>query len=64
MKLGELPAGTTPEGKQIIRRGLVARKDIKEGDTLYEETPMVSALHPDLEVSFNANYRRQLTFSI
>ncbi|KAF7724736.1 hypothetical protein EC973_000764 [Apophysomyces ossiformis] len=52
VKLGELPAGITPEGKPIIRRGLVARKDVSEGEVLYTESPLVSALHPGLEGSF------------
>ncbi|KAL0089415.1 MAS20 protein import receptor-domain-containing protein [Phycomyces blakesleeanus] len=52
VKIGELPAGTSPEGKPIIRRGLVAAEDIEEGQTLYTESPMISALHPSLERTY------------
>jgi CDP-glycerol glycerophosphotransferase (TagB/SpsB family) len=31
-------------------RGLTADKDFAEGDVLYTETPLISALHPHLEV--------------
>lgn len=48
--LGELPAGKTEDGKPIIRRGLVADRDIAEGEVIYQESAFVSALHPDLEV--------------
>ncbi|KAI8334581.1 MAS20 protein import receptor-domain-containing protein [Chlamydoabsidia padenii] len=47
--LGEIPVGTNPEGKTIIRRGLVAEKDFAEGDVLFTEAPLVSALFPALE---------------
>lgn len=49
--LGEIPVGTNPEGKTIIRRGLVAQKEFAEGDVLFTEAPLVSALFPALEVS-------------
>ncbi|KAI8376116.1 uncharacterized protein BYT42DRAFT_546835 [Radiomyces spectabilis] len=52
VKLGELPVGTSPEGKTIVRRGLVADKDIAEGEVIYKEDPIVSALHPALEGSY------------
>ncbi|KAI7862753.1 MAS20 protein import receptor-domain-containing protein [Spinellus fusiger] len=50
--IGELPAGVSADNKPIIRRGLVAREAIEEGQTLYVESPLVSALHPCLEGSY------------
>lgn len=50
MRLAELPAGETPEGKQIVRRGLVANEDLEEGQVIYTESPLVSGLYPSFEV--------------
>ncbi|KAI9499217.1 hypothetical protein BDB00DRAFT_880921 [Zychaea mexicana] len=55
VRLGELPAGETPEHKPIVRRGLVANEDLKDGQTIYTETPLVSGLHPALEGEY-CNY--------
>ncbi|KAI9025892.1 MAS20 protein import receptor-domain-containing protein [Phycomyces nitens] len=60
VKIGELPAGTSAEGKPIIRRGLVAAEDLEEGQTLYTETPMVSALHPGLERTYCNNCLKKI----
>ncbi|KAI8063540.1 hypothetical protein BC940DRAFT_277672 [Gongronella butleri] len=49
LKLGEIPVGTNPEGKTIVRRSLVATKDFSEGDVLFTEEPLVSSLLPGLE---------------
>ncbi|ORX53204.1 MAS20-domain-containing protein [Hesseltinella vesiculosa] len=49
LKLGEIPVGTNPEGKTIVRRSLVATQDFAEGDVLFSEDPLVSAVHPGLE---------------
>ncbi|CAO3617450.1 unnamed protein product [Cunninghamella blakesleeana] len=49
LTLGELPVGKNAEGKTIVRRGLVAQKDFEEGDVLFSESPLVSALFPSLE---------------
>ncbi|KAI9304336.1 hypothetical protein BJ944DRAFT_87412 [Cunninghamella echinulata] len=49
VKLGELPSNTMENGKQAMRRGLVADMDIKAGEVIYEETPMISTLNPDSE---------------
>ncbi|KAI9483280.1 MAG: hypothetical protein EXX96DRAFT_137013 [Benjaminiella poitrasii] len=51
VKLGELSAGKNDEGTPIVRRSLVADKDITEGELIYTERPLVSALYPDLEGS-------------
>lgn len=50
MRLAELPAGETPEGKPIVRRGLVANEDLEEGQVIYTESPLVSGLYPSFEV--------------
>ncbi|KAI7907964.1 uncharacterized protein BX663DRAFT_464434 [Cokeromyces recurvatus] len=52
VKLGELPAGKNEEGTPIVRRSLVADKDIVEGELIYTERPLVSALYPDLEGTY------------
>ncbi|ORZ21253.1 MAS20 protein import receptor-domain-containing protein [Absidia repens] len=49
LTLGEIPVGTNAEGKTVIRRGLVAERDFAEGDVLFTEAPLVSALFPALE---------------
>ncbi|KAI8093488.1 MAS20 protein import receptor-domain-containing protein [Halteromyces radiatus] len=49
LTLGEIPVGKNPEGKTIIRRGLMAEKEFAEGDVLFTEVPLVSALYPNLE---------------
>ncbi|ORZ19925.1 hypothetical protein BCR42DRAFT_226303 [Absidia repens] len=49
LTLGEIPVDTNAEGKTIVRRGLVAEKDFDEGDVLFTEAPLVSALFPSLE---------------
>lgn len=59
MKLGELPAGTTDEGKPIVRRGLVADVALTEGQHVYTEGPLVSALHPALEVRLKQDERQR-----
>ncbi|KAG2205123.1 hypothetical protein INT47_002217 [Mucor saturninus] len=50
-RLAELPAGVNEEGSPIVRRSLVADKDIAEGEVIYSERPLVSALYPELEGS-------------
>ncbi|KAG2226584.1 hypothetical protein INT45_005070 [Circinella minor] len=55
VRLAELPAGKTPEGKPIVRRGLVADEEVKDGQTIYTESPLVSGLHPSLEGEY-CNY--------
>jgi import receptor subunit TOM20 len=49
--LAELPAGVNEEGTPIVRRSLAADKDIAEGEVIYSERPLVSALYPELEGS-------------
>ncbi|RUP43210.1 hypothetical protein BC936DRAFT_137470 [Jimgerdemannia flammicorona] len=49
VRIDELPEGVTDDGKQIIRRGLVATRDFDEGEVIYTEIPVVSALEPALE---------------
>ncbi|ORY98232.1 MAS20 protein import receptor-domain-containing protein [Syncephalastrum racemosum] len=61
VKLGELPAGTTDEGKPIVRRGLVADVALTEGQHVYSEGPLVSALHPALEGSYCNHCLRKVT---
>lgn len=51
VKLAELPAGVNEEGTPIVRRSLVADKDIAEDEIIYSERPLVSALYPELEGS-------------
>ncbi|KAJ3214326.1 hypothetical protein HK099_006928 [Clydaea vesicula] len=51
VKLHETQHGTTPEGKQLIRRGLVLLKDVKEGEVIFSEDPFVSSLFIDKEES-------------
>ncbi|KAI8087046.1 uncharacterized protein B0P05DRAFT_533471 [Gilbertella persicaria] len=51
VKLSELPAGVNEEGTPVVRRSLTADKDIAEGETIYSERPLVSALFPELEGS-------------
>ncbi|CAO3621831.1 unnamed protein product [Cunninghamella blakesleeana] len=48
VKLAELPSNTL-ENSQTMRRGLVADKDMKAGEVIYEEFPLISALNPDME---------------
>ncbi|CEG75885.1 hypothetical protein RMATCC62417_10861 [Rhizopus microsporus] len=48
-KLAELPVGTNEEGKPVVRRGLVANRDISADEDIYSEEPIVSALFPQLE---------------
>ncbi|KAJ8657262.1 hypothetical protein O0I10_007078 [Lichtheimia ornata] len=55
VRLAELPAGETPEGKPIVRRGLVANEDLEEGQVIYTESPLVSGLYPSFEGSY-CNY--------
>lgn len=55
VKLAELPAGTNEEGTPVVRRALVADKDIAEGEVIYSERPLVSALYPELE-GYHCNY--------
>ncbi|KAI9342140.1 hypothetical protein BD770DRAFT_398764 [Pilaira anomala] len=50
-RLAELPAGVNEEGTPVVRRSLVADKDIAEGEVIYTERPLVSALFPELEGS-------------
>ncbi|KAI8363871.1 hypothetical protein EDC96DRAFT_512075 [Choanephora cucurbitarum] len=49
VKLAELPAGVNEDGNPVVRRSLAADKDIAEGETIYSERPLVSALFPELE---------------
>ncbi|OZJ01847.1 hypothetical protein BZG36_04940 [Bifiguratus adelaidae] len=49
VKIGEISTGKTEDGKQVIRRALVADKDFSAGDILFEEDPVVSGLLPKLE---------------
>ncbi|CAO0798233.1 unnamed protein product [Mucor circinelloides] len=51
VKLAELPAGVNEEGTPVVRRSLAADKDISEGEVIYSERPLVSALYPELEGS-------------
>ncbi|KAI8991852.1 hypothetical protein BDF20DRAFT_846824 [Mycotypha africana] len=51
VKLGELPAGKNEEGTPVIRRSLIADKDIEKDEKIYSERPLVSALYPELEGS-------------
>ncbi|KAI8140360.1 hypothetical protein BJV82DRAFT_623622 [Fennellomyces sp. T-0311] len=55
VRIAELPAGETPEGKPVVRRGLVANEDLKDGQLVYTETPLVSGLLPALEGEY-CNY--------
>ena len=55
VKLAELPAGTNEEGTPVVRRALVSLDDITEGQVIYSERPLVSALFPELEGS-HCNY--------
>jgi import receptor subunit TOM20 len=48
-KLNEIPQ---PDGTKIVKRALLASKSFKEGQTIFTEKPVVSALHPALEVRF------------
>ncbi|KAI9316054.1 hypothetical protein BX666DRAFT_2019641 [Dichotomocladium elegans] len=52
VRLAELPAGETAEGKPIVRRGLVADQDLKQDEVVYTEKPLVSGLDPALEGTF------------
>ncbi|KAI8054279.1 MAS20 protein import receptor-domain-containing protein [Syncephalis plumigaleata] len=45
-KLDEIPQ---PDGTKIVKRALLASKSFKEGQTVFTEKPVVSALHPSLE---------------
>ncbi|KAF9429826.1 hypothetical protein BGZ94_009354 [Podila epigama] len=49
VKVEEMPEGVTAEGQKVIRRGLVAAKDIAAGETIYSEKPIISSLEPSLE---------------
>ncbi|KAI8340792.1 hypothetical protein BC941DRAFT_371277 [Chlamydoabsidia padenii] len=53
VKLDELPSLEAKDGdnKQSLRRGLVADKDIKAGNIIYTEVPLISALYPSFETS-------------
>jgi import receptor subunit TOM20 len=55
VKLAELPSLEARDGdnKQSLRRGLVVDKDIKAGEVIYTETPLISALYPSFEVCLN-----------
>ncbi|KAG0227679.1 hypothetical protein B0O80DRAFT_533867 [Mortierella sp. GBAus27b] len=48
VKVEELIEGVTAEGQKVIRRGLIALKDLAAGDIIYSETPIISSLEPSL----------------
>ncbi|KAI9278673.1 hypothetical protein BDA99DRAFT_492839 [Phascolomyces articulosus] len=48
VRLAEILAGESLEGKPLYRRGLVANEELKEGQVIYTESPLVSVLHPSL----------------
>ncbi|KAF9585201.1 hypothetical protein BGW38_003446 [Lunasporangiospora selenospora] len=49
VKIEEKPEGVTADGQKVMRRGLVAAKDFAVGETIYSESPVISALDPSLE---------------
>jgi hypothetical protein len=53
VKIEDIPEGTNGEGKTVMRKGLVVTKDIEEGDVIFVEEPIVSALNTKLEVIDN-----------
>jgi ABC-type cobalamin/Fe3+-siderophores transport system ATPase subunit len=50
VKIEDIPEGINGEGKTVLRKGLVATQDFEEGDVIYVEEPIVSALNAKLEV--------------
>lgn len=50
VKIEDIPEGINGEGKTVLRKGLVATQDFEEGDIIYVEEPIVSALNAKLEV--------------
>jgi import receptor subunit TOM20 len=51
VKIDDIPEGVNGEGQTVLRKGLVATQDFEEGDVIYVEEPIVSALNANLEVS-------------
>ncbi|ORZ16966.1 hypothetical protein BCR42DRAFT_413625 [Absidia repens] len=51
VRLAELPSleSKDDDNKESLRRGLVADKNIKSGEIIYSEYPLISAMHPSLE---------------
>lgn len=56
VKIEDIPEGTNGEGNTVMRKGLVVTKDFEEGDVIFVEEPIVSALNTKLEVIDNAVY--------
>ncbi|GAB5593732.1 mitochondrial import receptor subunit tom20 [Umbelopsis nana] len=56
VKIEDLPEGVDGEGKTVMRKGLVATQDFEEGDLIYVEEPIVSALNAKLEGQDFCNY--------
>lgn len=50
VRIEELLESVLEDGKKIIRQNLVATRDFEEGEVIYTELPVVSALEPSLEV--------------
>lgn len=50
VKIDDIPEGQNGEGQTILRKGLVATQDFEEGDVIFVEEPIVSALNSQLEV--------------
>ena len=48
VKIIDVAHGTSPEGKQLTRRGLSMTREIKMGELVYKESPLVAALYPDV----------------
>jgi import receptor subunit TOM20 len=49
-KLEDFEHGETPQGKPMIRRGLVLESNVLSGATIFTEDPLISTLFPDVEV--------------
>ncbi|KAG5457651.1 MAG: hypothetical protein BJ554DRAFT_2277, partial [Olpidium bornovanus] len=46
----EFEAGVSADGTKILRKGLTAARELKPGEVIYTEKPVVSCLQPALEV--------------
>ncbi|KAI9209377.1 MAS20 protein import receptor-domain-containing protein [Polychytrium aggregatum] len=49
VKVEEVVHGTTPDGKRLIRRALIALKDFEENEVIYQEQPLASTRNWRLE---------------
>ncbi|CAO3694489.1 unnamed protein product [Umbelopsis ramanniana] len=56
VKIDDIPEGQNGEGQTILRKGLVATQDFEEGDVIFVEEPIVSALNSQLEGGDFCNY--------